>query len=348
MSKLASIQRIVDVQPIPGADNIEVVTVLGWQIVTKKGEYKIGDLCTYIQIDTVVPAEKQFEFLESRKYRVKTIKLKGQISQGLIIPAVEGKKEYDDVTSIIGVTKYSKVDNNPKEKRPKAPKKWYRKWIYLFKYNVLYKLFPNLEQKTSDPFPTDIVSKTDEERIQNIPGVLHKYKGKKFVVSYKLDGSSITIINNKTGYRICSRNRELFTNDNEWVRTFQETQFYKHMENLVDLYGQHVIVQGEMIGKPNGNHHKLDKNEIRLFNIIVNGKRLSPEQFVAVCNHYSIPHCPVFATLTLNHTMEEVLKMSEIKDCINPKVEAEGLVWRSVDGSLSFKAINNKYLLKHE
>ncbi len=146
---LASVQKILNIEPIDGADMIEKATVLGWSIVIKKGEYKVGDFCTYIQIDTVVPEKEYFDFLRERKYRVRTIKLRKQISQGLIVPLPTGKwKEGDDVTDIIGVKKYEKPDNNPARfEKPRMPKKWYKKWIYLLKYNFLYKVFPSLRKK---------------------------------------------------------------------------------------------------------------------------------------------------------------------------------------------------------
>jgi RNA ligase (TIGR02306 family) len=78
---LASAQRIVKITPIEGADAIETAMVLGWEIVIKKGEYQVGDLCCYIQIDTVVPEKPEYEFLRDRKFRVRTIKLRKQISQ---------------------------------------------------------------------------------------------------------------------------------------------------------------------------------------------------------------------------------------------------------------------------
>ena len=88
---LASIQKIINLESIPNADSIEKATILGWEVVVKKGEFNIGDKVCYIQIDTVVPPDPYFEFLKDRKYRVRTIKLRGQISQGLIIPAPIGK-----------------------------------------------------------------------------------------------------------------------------------------------------------------------------------------------------------------------------------------------------------------
>jgi RNA ligase (TIGR02306 family) len=171
---LASVQVITNIQPIPDADSIEVADVLGWKVVVaKKDNFKVGDKVVYIQIDTIAPETPQFDFLRERKYRVRTIKLRKQISQGLIIPLPKGNfKEGQDVTDLIGIKKYEKPDNNPERfEKPRVPKVWYKKWFYLFKYNFLYKLFPQLRKKSRSPFPKHLVSITDEERIQNIPHV---------------------------------------------------------------------------------------------------------------------------------------------------------------------------------
>lgn len=355
MSNLASVQRILNVTPIDGADAIETAHVLGWQVVIKKGEYKVGDLCVYIQIDTVTPETEQFDFLRERKYRVRTIKLRKQISQGLIVPLPAGKwKEGDDVTDVIGIKKYEKPDNNPERfEKPRMPKKWCKKWVYIFKYNFLYKAFPALQKKQRSPFPKHLVSITDEERIQNIPQVLTQYAGKTFVTSYKLDGSSITIIHNKafgkSKFRICSRRFELHDKKNDWHKVFTSTSFKDEILKLVNEFGTNdIIVQGEAVGKFNGNHHNLPVEQIRLFNIYVNGKRLKPYEFSKVCLSMNIPHCPKYKEIVLNHTMEQILKESEIKDLINPQADAEGLVWRCVEDNMSFKVINNKYLLNEK
>lgn len=353
MSKLASVQNIVNIQPIEGADAIETATVLGWQVVVKKGEYKVGDLSAYIQIDTVVPELPQYEFLRERKFRVRTIKLRKQISQGLLVPLPPGRwKEGDDITDVLGVKKFEKVDNNPERyEKPRMPKVWYKKWVYLFKYNFLYKAFPALRTKSRSPFPKNLVSITDEERIQNIPQVLTQYAGKPFVVSYKLDGSSITIIHSKSfgksKFRICSRRFELHDKKNDWYKVFTDTYFKAEVLKLVRNFNtDDIIVQGECIGKFNGNHHNLQREQIRLFNIYVNGKRLNQKEFLQVCIANNIPHCPLYKETVLNHTLPEILKESELKDILNPHTDAEGLVWRCVEDNLSFKVINNKYLLK--
>lgn len=352
MEKLASVQKVLKLTPIEGADMIETATVLGWEIVVKKGEYSEGDLCCYIQIDTVVPELPEYEFLRERKFRVRTIKLRKQISQGLVVPLPKGKwNEGDDLTEIIGVTKYEKPDNNPERyEQPRMPKVWYKKWVYLFKYNILFKIFPKLQRLSRSPFPKHLVSITDEERIQNVPQTLTQYAGKSFVVSYKLDGSSITIIHSKllgkSKFRICSRRFELHDKKNDWYRVFVDTMFELEVLKLVRQFKTNdIIVQGEAIGKFNGNHHNLQRDQIRLFNIYVDGKRLNQKDFIQVCLANNIPHCPMYKEIVLNHTLPEIIKLSEIKDVLNPAVDVEGLVWRCVEDNMSFKVINNKYLI---
>lgn len=360
MSKLASIQKIIDIKAIEGADKVELAFVLGWQVVVKKGEFQVGDKCIYIQIDTVVPETEQFEFLRERNFRVKTIKLRKQLSQGLIIPLANSRAvresviEGQDVTESIGVKKYEKIDNNPqKYEKPKQLKIWYKKWIYLFKYNYLYNWFPNLRPKTRSPFPTHLVGITDEERIQNIPQILKDYKNKKFIVSYKLDGSSITIIHEKilrkSKFRICSRRFELHDKKNDWYNVFINTKFDQEILKLVKYFKTDaIIVQGECIGKFNGNHHNLTQDDIRLFNIYVNGKRLKQNEFYEVCKKWNIPCCPFYQELPLNHTMEEIIAKSDLNDPLNNKVPVEGLVWRCIEDNTSFKVINNRYLLNEK
>lgn len=210
-----------------------------------------------------------------------------------------------------------------------------------------------MQQKERSPFPKNLVPITDEERIQNIPGTLTKYLGKEFVVSYKLDGSSITIIHQKvlwkSKYRICSRRFELHDKNNDWVRVFKSTNFDLHIQKLVKFFNTNdIIVQGEAIGRFNGNHHNLREDEIRAFSIYVKGERIPQKKLIDVCRANNIPYCPLYKNIVLNHSMSEILNMSELKDALNPLAEAEGLVWRCVDDNFSFKVVNNNYLIRHE
>lgn len=149
-------------------------------------------------------------------------------------------------------------------------------------------------------------------------------------------------------FRICSRRFELYNKTNDWFRVFNDTGFKYEILKLVNHFKTNdIIVQGEAIGKFNGNHHNLQNWQIRLFNIYVNGKRLKQKEFITTCLANNIPHCPFYKEITLNHTLPEILKESEIMDCLNPFVDVEGLVWRCIEDNMSFKVINNKFLLKN-
>jgi RNA ligase (TIGR02306 family) len=354
MQNLASVEKVVKIDPIDGADFIQKATVLGWELVIKKGEFAVGDLAGYIQIDTVVPETEQFEFLRERKFRVRTIKLRKQISQGVLVPLPPGDwKEGDDITEALGVKKYSK-DVEMVEDRPAVPKVWYKRIWYRIKYRYLVKIFPGLKTFNRASFPTKLVPITDEERIQNMPQVLTQYAGKRFIVSEKLDGSSITIIHEKKGFRkakfrICSRRFELFNTKNEWHGVFISTGFADHIANLVKEFDtNNIIVQGEYVGKPQGNKYQLSANEIRLFNIYVCGKRLKQDEFYDVCEKYSIPSCPRLQLVVMSYTLPEIIQYAEGKSLLNKNTEREGVVFRCIDADLSFKVISNKYLLKND
>lgn len=351
---LASVQKIISLTSIPGADNIETASLLGWEVVVKKREFVEGQLVSYIQIDTIVPELPEYEFLRERKFRVRTIKLRKQISQGLIVPLPTGVwKEGNDLTDILEVKKFTKdVDMVPVSS--KMPKIWYKKFWYMCKYRLLYKIFPSMVTFNRASFPTNLVSITDEERIQNIPSVLQQRNDKLYVVSEKLDGSSITILHQKsrlgaTKFRICSRRFELFTKQNDWAQVFASTNFSQYILMLVEEFKtNNIIVQGEFIGKPQGNRYCIKQDEIRLFNIFVNGIRIKQDIFYNVCTKYGIPCCPFLDTIKLNFTMPEIIAFAEGKSLLNPSVEREGVVFRDIENGQSFKVISNKYLLKND
>lgn len=176
--KLASIQKIVNIEPIEGADKIEKLTVLGWHIVASKTEnHKVGDLIVYIEPDSQVPTIPMFDFLKDKKYIVKTIKLRKQISQGLVIPLREIEenfniniskfKEGDDITNLLGIKKYDPqaekeqmlIKNEMKKSNNLIHK-------FLMKYKWYRKLYAKLNPKIKSGFPTWI-KKTDERKNTN-------------------------------------------------------------------------------------------------------------------------------------------------------------------------------------
>jgi hypothetical protein len=353
--KLASVEKILNIVDVENTDFLQVATVKGWQcIINKKDNLKVGDKVCYIEIDTICPETEQFEFLRKYQFRVKTQKMKGQISQGLVIPLKQNwsNKIGDNLTDIIGIKKYEKPQPIEEEKE-KIPVKYWKKQWYYFRFNYLYKWFPSLKKKQRHKFPSDLVQKTDETRIQNLYSyVSSNYTGKKFDVKFKLDGSSITLILQKKwgkySTRICSRNFELFNKVNEWTQVFEKTNFQKHLEKLSIYYKtSNIIVQGEYIGKPQGNPYKLD-NQIRLFNIFVNGVQLLPKEFNEMTTLLQIPICPIYKEIVFNHSLEELLKISETPCPLNEKAVNEGMVWRCLEDGYSFKVVSNKYLLQEK
>ena len=205
---LAHIEEIISLSPIEGADRIEVAQVLGWKVVVKKGEFQVGEKVVYIEIDSKVPASNPyFAFLQDRKYKVKTIKLRGQISQGLIVPMnVLPRADYnvgDNVTEILGITKiedsfrpHNERTSEEMRLRQSHPRlmraKWFKK---LKKYKWFRKfVFKHLiPKKKKSGWPTQFagVKITDEERAENMPWVLNDKRP--FVVSCKIDAIRVCL-----------------------------------------------------------------------------------------------------------------------------------------------------------
>ena len=196
MRKLASIQIINNIFPIEGSDFIEQVQILGWNLVTKKGEFNINDKCIYIEIDSIVKECPEFEFLRKYKFRVKTQKIRGVISQGLAIPLqmfnISEKLEVGtDVTELLGITKYLSPSEREEiiqqERKLTNEKNKLKK--FMMRYSWVRKLFLNKKQKSGFPY---WVSKTDEERVQNIPHVISQFANHEVYVTEKIDYQSVT------------------------------------------------------------------------------------------------------------------------------------------------------------
>lgn len=221
--KLAHIEKIEWKRPIDGADRIELVGVLGWQCIAKKDEFKVGDLCVYIEIDSVVDkTNPDFAFLEKKNYKIKTMKMKGVLSQGIVFPlSILPKNDRcigDDVTTTLKITEIEddipkqKPENNILALRQKHKKLCNSK---VFKWFMRFKLFRRIAikllvpHKKSKSFP-DWITKTDETRLQNMPFVLEQYKNIPMIVTEKLDGTSTSFglkkIKKKYDFAVCSRN----------------------------------------------------------------------------------------------------------------------------------------------
>jgi hypothetical protein len=378
---LAHIEKIEWVRPIEGADNIELIGVLGWICIAKKNEFKVGDLAVYIEIDSKCPSnDERFSFLAKKKFKIKTMKLGkfNVISQGLalpisLFPELHDKKIGDDVTKQLKITyaseddiarKSNKIDPNAKYKSmaQRNPKLFSKPIIRkMMKYNIGRKiLFLIFGRKKDNPkkFPNWIV-KTDETRIENAPFYLQSTN--KWVKTEKLDGTSCTFAvdrlkKNKFDFIVCSRN----------VRQADRDQTCYHQSNiyweLADKYNiepiltifamennyNRVVLQGEGVGLVQGNPYKFTENKLYVFNLIIDGIRLGTIEMAEFCEKYGLTNVPIIDTdYTLPQTMEEMKLEADGYSQLNPKVKREGFVYRSIDGQQSFKNVSREYLLKH-
>lgn len=360
MRKLASVREVKDIKAIEGADNIELVLIDGWQCVSKKNEFKQGDKCIYFEIDSFLSIKEEYEFLRKSCYknisgvegfRIRTIKLKGQISQGLVIPcgAYIGKDIGYDLTEILDVLHYDEVKDNAVEILKNKKSNYFVRFYNKYLYKIMSYLFPkSIHKKSSGNFPS-FIRKTDQERIQNINlpyGV--------FEVTEKLDGSSATFYLKDGVYGFCSRNMAFSKpNDTVWG-TISE---FLVMEAKLKQIGLNIAIQGEIIA-PNvqGNPYGLIGTcEFYCFDIFDIDKQVyyNSEDRVALCRKCDIPHVPIVKsmfTISPYTTKEELHLLADNLKSVFPKCKiAEGIVFKDCsNGNNSFKVVSNKYLLSKE
>lgn len=354
--KLASIAEITYIKPIEGADAIECAIVNGgWPVVVKKGEYQVGDVAIYLEIDSWVSHELA-PFLskgqEPREYngvkgeRLRTVKLRGQISQGLLIPvtaqfiisklgAGPGAKFTDyigrDVTEILGIQKWE----------PPIP--------------------AQLQGTMKGNFP-HFIPKTDQERCQNLrKDIFETHKDEIYEVTTKLDGSSMTVYVKNGEIGVCSRNIDLIeTEGNSFWKAAREQNIVDAMIMLYNQQGLECAIQGELIGEGiQGNPEKLKGQRFYLFDIysITEGRYLKPQECYSVLDQLNnlygadVEHVPIIdghlRVAQAYDTIDDLLEYAE-GPSLNPQTKREGLVFKSWESDFTFKAIANSYLLKHK
>lgn len=337
MRKLASIRVIEEVAPIPNADNIEKVRIGGWWCVARKSEFKTGDKCIYFEIDSLLPPIEQFSFLENKGrkksiiddkeyigYRLKTIRLRGQISQGLALPT-SIFKQFDklpdpevgtDLTDAIGVVKYE----------PPVP--------------------ACISGEVIGVFP-GFLHKTDEERIQNLN--VADFQGKHFYLTEKVDGTSASIYKMDNFFGVCGRTMNF--KETEKNTFWKIANQYSLKEKLQEGFAIQGEVAGEGIGGSAGNNPlKLTGQKLFVFYVydINKAEYLTLENMELFCKELGLTTVPIIdRDFIINHTMDELLNLANRKSIINPKVGLEGIVFRLRDNTqkISFKIISNSYLL---
>lgn len=377
---LAYIQHVTNIRPIEGADNIEQCNVLGWNLICKKGEFHEGDPCVYIEIDSKVPEREEFEFLRAKGFKVKTMKL-GKfncISQGLAMPQsafkeLTGLSEGTDVTDILGI-KYSVQEDNVRKgngdpnakyksmaaRHQKIFKQKWARWMMRRSWGrkIMFFFFG---KKKDNPrgFPT-FVSKTDEERVENQPWRIGD--GKTYLATEKLDGTSCTYAlerkgHNKFEFYVCSRNvrqqdekQECYHDHNIYWDLAFKYNIEQHLKDFLNQFSQlqWVCIQGEGVGSVQGNPLKLTEDDLYVFNFKESQTgRWSSMAGAGQVREWGMKWVPILGEVQMPDTMEELKVLATGESKVNPDVMREGIVYRSLDGSDSFKNVSREYLLKH-
>ena len=335
MRNMATIRKIDALHPIVGADAIECAVVGGWTCVVKKGEFNVGDRAVYCEIDSWIPHEIA-PFLSRGNFprvyndvkgeRLRTVKLRGQLSQGLLLPLeptcanIESELfEGLDVSLPLGIVKWERPLN------------------------------AQLAGQAKGNFPS-VIPKTDQERVQNLKSEVAQAitDGLQFEVTEKLEGSSMTVYLIDGVFGVCSRNLDLKETDDN---TFWQVARRDGIEDKMWVIpGGDFAIQGELIGPGiQGNIYKLSKPEFRVFDVynISDGYYLIPSnrrEFIKVMGLLHVPVISTYEDLGVG-TMEELLLRAEGPSAITPTQEREGVVFKQVNGGMTFKAISNKYLL---
>ena len=382
---LAHIEKVAWIKPIDGADNIELIGILGWVCIAKKGEFKEDSWCCYFEIDSKLPEKEWSEFMRSKHFKVKTMKL-GKFkcySQGLAlpiecIPELQNKKLSigDDVTELLGVTYSVQEDNIRKSKNgdPNAKyksmaarhqkifkskpvrwlmkKSWGRKLLFFF-----------FGKKKDNPkvFP-EWIKKTDETRIENAPFYLES--NEPWVKTEKIDGTSSTYAIDFTNKKIkkgdfivCSRNVRQKDEEQECYHecgnVYWEMAVKYNIENVLrdiakEFDVSRVVLQGETYGEGvQGNPYKLKERRFSAFNLIIDGDRLDSSRAHCILKDYNIPFVPIIDTCYYLPKDMETFKLEADGTSTISNVKREGFVYRSLDGTKSFKNVSREFLLKH-
>ena len=361
---MAHIEKIRWVKPIEGKDRIVLAGVLGWTVIVQKSDFQVGDKVVFCEIDSVFPADRpEFSFLEKKKYRIKTMKMAGVLSQGICFPLSilpEGNYNVgDDVTALMGITQYENtMDKEDASEAAAVPAKNYPKWLLAIPFVRLWcgrLLMKNSDDKTAFP---SFVSKTDEVRIQNAPDCLEM--DCLWTATEKVDGQSGTFSlerikgkypwsRDKYDFAVCSRNlRKPVPDNSSYWSVAKKYDMEKILRRLIGSYDW-VVIQGECVA-PNvqGNKYKVSAPELYCFNLIYPDGRVGSVKAKEILAQHGLKFVPIISEevdikgWSVEQTLEYATGQSALYDTLR-----EGIVFRSLDGRESFKAVSPDFLIKY-
>ena len=337
--EMASVRQISAIEIIPEADRICTYAIDGWKVVDSIGKYKVGDFVVYCEIDSFIPnsvapfltaeGKEPKEYLGVKGERLRTKKLKGALSQGLLLPKEilnwqEESFDIDDigtdVSELLGIVKYD----------PPLP--------------------AQLAGQAKGNFPS-LVPKSDQCRLQNIN--LEKYYGE-YEVTEKLEGSSCTFYLDIEGnFEVCSRNLSLKEDSNNSFWKVAHMYNVKEKMREAKLFG--CAIQGELVGEGiQGNIYNIKGVDFYVYDVYdtKRSEYLTSKERIAICTDIGLKHVPIIEehfSITDANTKDQLLESAESKSMLNQKQEREGIVFKNInDTSKSFKCISNKYLLKQK
>ena len=380
---LVHIEQIAKLEPIPGYDRVELATILGWKVVVRKEEFEVGSWCCYFEIDSKLPEKEWSEFLRPKHFKVKTQKMCKVISQGLAlpidcIPELQNKTLSigDDVTELLGVT-YSVVEDNIRKSKNGDPNAKYKsmasrhqklfkkkafRWLMRHSWGrkLLFFIFGRKKDKPKS-FP-DWIKKTDETRIENAPFYLESTEP--WIKTEKIDGTSSTyaidFLNKKVkngDFIVCSRNVRQKDEEqscyHECGNCYWEMAIKYNIEKVLrsiakEYNAKRVVLQGETYGESlQGNPYKLKERYFAAFNLIIDGNRLGSVEAMDILADYDIPFVPIIDTDYYLPKDMETFKLEADGKSMIADVNREGFVYRSQDGTQSFKNVSREFLLKH-
>lgn len=378
--ELAYIVKATEAKELQGYDSVHLVHVFGWQCVTSK-DVKEGDLAVYFEIDSLLPKDdSRFAFMAKRKFIVKTIKICGVISQGLVLPLSEFPelkdcKEGDFVTDKLHVEKYDSEPVQESKQKQKVNsfqravsrhKKFFTNPIvkYLMKYKsvrwILSKIFVHKKDKAKCKWP-EWLPKTGSERIQNLPQLLGSNES--YIITEKVDGASTSfILDEKGNYLVGSHNviknpekdsdgGNYFKN-NIWAESGAKYNMEELLKSLKTVHGlKTVAIQGETYGdkvqKRNYSLHH-NKHDFVVFHIWFDGKRLPIKEMVKICEDRKLPNVHIYDyNYKIPKSVEEIVDyVDSCKSAIDGG-DIEGFVFYSQDGQQNFKCVSPNFLLKY-
>ena len=397
--ELAYVVLIDGIEPIPDYDRVEHAIVGGWRIIVQKGQFKVGDPAIYFEIDSRVPSDKEcFAFLEKRNYKVKTLKMCKTISQGLLmhpsdfgwtVGSVEPETPYimDDeriphyvndesrfLTKKLNITYAEEEDNARKaapvdkykkmtQRHPAIFKKPWVRWMMRREWGrkLMFFFFGKKKDKKNE-WPS-WVSKTDEERVQNMPWILEDSGD--WVATEKIDGTSTTFTMKhgkfgKKNFYVCSRNvcfgeenKPCYYETNVYWEMAKKYNIFEVLSKMLEKYPQEewITIQGETYGEGvQRRDYSLTGHDFAAFNLIFSSKgRVGTLEMLKILAEYGVPCVPVLEACMKINQFENVDAILAYADGNSVKDDKprEGIVFRSTDGTKSFKAVSNSFLLKY-